>query len=114
MNILLKWIAYALIIMFVAMIIPGIAVSNFISALIVCLVLAVINLLIKPVLEFITLPINFITLGLFSLVTNALLLMLAGKITPGFHVEGFLAAFLGSLLLALLASSVEKIGQKNY
>ena len=110
LNTLLKWIAYAFVILFVAWVIPGITVANFMSALLVCIVLALINAFIKPILEFISLPINFLTFGLFSLVINALLLLLAGKITPGFHVEGFLAAFLGSLLLALISAVVERIG----
>ena len=112
-NIILKWIAYAFVIIFVAWIIPGISVANFLSALLVCIVLGIINILIKPLLEFISLPINFLTLGLFSLVINALLLMLAGKITPGFHVDGFLAAFLGSILLAIISFAIERIGLKS-
>ncbi len=111
-NSLFKWIAYAFVIIFVAWIIPGISVANFFSALLVCIVLAIINVLIRPLIEFISLPINFLTLGLFSLVINALLLMLAGKITPGFQVEGFLAAFLGSILLAIISVVIERIGAK--
>ncbi len=113
LNTLLKWIAYALVIIFVAWIIPGITVANFFTALLVTVVLAVINALIKPILEFISMPINFLTFGLFSLVINALMLLLAGKITPGFHVEGFLAAFLGAILLALISMAVERIGERK-
>ena len=106
----LKWIAYAMVIVFVSWVIPGITVANFISAMFVCVVLALINILVKPVLEFISLPVNFITFGMFSLVINAFLLLLAGKIAPGFHVESFLSAFLGSIMLALISLAVEKIG----
>ncbi len=106
---LLRWVIYSLIIVFIAWIIPGIEVESFWAAMLVSVVLALINAFIKPVLEFISIPINFLTLGLFSLVINALLFMLAGAITPGFEVEGFLSAILGSLILALASVGVSKI-----
>lgn len=106
---LLRWVVYSLIIVFIAWIIPGIEVESFWAAMLVCIILALINTFIKPVLEFISLPINFLTLGLFSLVVNALLFMLAGAITPGFEVENFLSALLGSLILAVASIGVSKI-----
>lgn len=75
----------------------------------VCIIIALINTFIKPLLQLITLPINILTLGLFSLVINALMLMLAGWIAPGFEVEGFLSALFGSLLLSLFALGVSRI-----
>ena len=80
-----------------------------ISAMFVCIIIALINTFIKPLLQLITLPINILTLGLFSLVINALMLMLAGWIAPGFEVEGFLSALFGSLLLSLFALGVSRI-----
>ncbi len=109
LNIMLRWILYALLIIFVSWIIPGIDVENFISAMFVCVVLALINTFIKPLIQLITLPVTFLTLGLFSLVINAFMLMLAGWITPGFEVEGFVSAFLGSLLLSIFAIGVSRI-----
>ena len=91
-NILIRWVVYAILIIFVSWIVPGIEVDNFISAMFVCIIIALINTFIKPLLQLITLPINILTLGLFSLVINALMLMLAGWIAPGFEVEGFLSA----------------------
>ena len=108
-NIILKWIIYAALIIFIAWIIPGISVESFGSALLVCIVIGIINSLIKPFVEFISLPVNFLTLGLFSFVINALLLMLAGSITPGFEVKGFFSALLGSILLATFGNFVDKI-----
>ena len=105
----LKWIVFSCLIIFVAWIIPGITVSNFISAMIACTIIGLINTFIKPLAEFISMPINFLTLGIFSLVINALLLMLAGAITPGFEVKGFLSALFGSIILSLSSSLVEKI-----
>ena len=87
----------------------GNEVDNFISAMFVCIIIALINTFIKPLLQLITLPINILTLGLFSLVINALMLMLAGWIAPGFEVEGFLSALFGSLLLSLFALGVSRI-----
>ena len=108
-NAFLRWIVYAILIVFTAWVIPGIEVSNFFSAMLVCFVIALINVFVRPLLEFISLPINFLTLGLFSFVINALLLMLAGAITPGFEVDGFFSALLGSILLSILAGIINKI-----
>ena len=109
MKIVLKWIIFSALIIFVSWLIPGITVSNFWGAMIACLIIAFINIFIKPLVEFISLPITFLTLGLFSFIINALLLMLAGAITPGFEVRGFLSALFGSILLSLFAGLVEKI-----
>ncbi len=108
-NILLRWLVYSVLIVFVSWIVPGIEVENFVSAMLVCIVIALINTFIKPFLQLITLPVTILTLGLFSLVINALMLMLAGWIAPGFEVEGFLSALLGSILLSLFALGIRRI-----
>lgn len=110
MNLLVRWILYSLAIVFVAWLIPGISVSSFLTALFVSVLIGLINTFIKPVLMFITLPINFVTLGLFTLVINALLLMLAGWIAPGFSVDGFWSALFGSIILSLLSGPISSIG----
>lgn len=109
LNTILRWLAYSLAIVFIAWIVPGISVANFLTAMLACIIIALINSFLKPVLQFISLPINFLTLGLFSFVLNALLFMLAGALTPGFNVNGFLSALLGSVLLSLFALGIEKI-----
>ena len=98
MILLLRWILFTLAIMFVAWLVPGIGVENFQTAMLVTVIMALINIFIRPLIVFITLPINILTLGIFTLVINALLFMLAGYIAPGFYVDGFLAAFLASVL----------------
>ena len=108
LNILVKWILFAVVIIFTAWIIPGISVSNFASALLACIIIALINAFIRPIVQLISLPVNFLTLGLFSFVINALLLMLAGAITPGFEVKGFFSALLGSIILAIFAGIINK------
>ena len=113
MYVILRWIAFALVIRFTAWVIPGITVENFWAALIVALVLGVINAFIKPVLQLITLPINVLTLGIFGLVLNALMLMFAGWLSPGFEVDGFLSAFIGSIIISLLSLGINMIDRKD-
>ena len=100
---LIRWVLYALSLMLIAWLIPGISVANFFSAMIACVIIAIINAVLKPILKFITFPINFFTLGLFSLVINALLFMLAGALSPGIQINGFLDALYGSLILSVLS-----------
>lgn len=103
MVLLLRWILFALAVIFTAWLVPGISVENFQSAMLVTVIIALINIFVRPLIVFITLPINILTLGIFTLVINSLLLMLAGYLSPGFEVNGFLSAFLGSIVLAFLA-----------
>jgi len=107
--ILVRWICFALALIFTARVIPGIEVSSFLSAMFACVIIALINTFVKPVLQLVTLPINFLTVGLFSFVLNALLLMLAGWITPGLEVDGFLSALLGSIVLSIFSVGISKI-----
>lgn len=109
MILLLKWLALALAIMFTGWIIPGISISNFTTALIAAVVIALINLGIKPVLVFLTLPINILTLGIFILVINALLFMFMAYLVPGVEVNGFWSAFLGALVLSILSVGISWI-----
>lgn len=106
MIILIKWLALSLAIMFVGWVIPGITISNFITALLAAVVIALVNTVIKPILIFLTLPINILTLGLFILVINALLFMFVAYLVPGIEVDGFWSAFLGALLLSILSVGI--------
>ncbi len=99
----LKWIGLALAMMFVGWVVPGITISNFVTALIAAAVVALVNVFIKPILVFLTLPINILTLGIFILVINALLFMFVAYLVPGVEVNGFWSAFLGALLLSILS-----------
>jgi len=100
-NIFINWCISALVIFVVAYILPGVTVSNFFVALVVALVLGLINALVRPIFIMLTLPITLITLGLFIFVINALLIMLAAAIVPGFAVSGFLWALIFSLILSI-------------
>lgn len=109
MVLLVRWILFALAIVFVAWLVPGIEVENFQSAMLVTVIIALINIFIRPLIVFITLPINILTLGIFTLVINALLLMLAGYLAPGVDVDGFLSAFIGSVVLAFLGLIINMV-----
>jgi putative membrane protein len=86
----------------VAQIIPGIQIRSFQTAMLATIVIALVDVTIGPILRFIAFPITFLTLGLFRLVLNAVLLKLASIFTPGFRIDGFLNALLGSLVLCAL------------
>lgn len=101
MRFLFHWILAAIAIGIAAYLIPGVTVTP-LGAVVLAVVLGVINTFIKPVISLLTLPITILTLGIFSLIVNALLIMLAGAIVPGFMVAGFWAAFLFAFLLMLV------------
>ncbi len=103
MLIILKWVGLALIITFAGWITPGISIENFTTALIAAVLIALINTFIKPVLLLLTLPINILTLGIFTLVINALLFMFVAYLVPGIEVSNFLSALLCSLLISIFS-----------
>ena len=103
MILLIKWLALALSLMFVGWIIPGIVVSDFLTAMIAAVVIALVNLVIKPVIMFLALPINVITIGVFVLVINALLFMFVAYVVPGIEIDNFWSAFWGALVLSILS-----------
>lgn len=108
LKLIIKWIAFALIVMFVAWLIPGITVSDFPSAMIAAVVIVFVNIFIKPVLKLLTLPLNIATLGLFTIVINALLFMFVAYVVDGLSIENFLSAVGGSILLSILAIGITK------
>jgi len=99
---IVNWLLGALALWLVAQIIPGIQIRGFGAAMLGTIVIAVVNITIGPILRFIAWPITVLTLGLFRWVLNAFLLKLASMFTPGFRIDGFLNALLGSLVLTVL------------
>jgi len=89
-------------IMLAAYIIPGVVVKGFFAALWIALFIGIINVLVKPFLILITLPINILTLGLFTFVINAVLILLASSVIKGFEVKGFWVAMLFSIVLSII------------
>jgi putative membrane protein len=104
MKFIIRIVMTGAVAMVLAEIIPGISIDSFWTSIIVALVLAVLNALIKPLLVLLTLPITIVTLGLFLFVINALIILLAGEFVYGFRVEGFWAALLFGLLLSFITS----------
>lgn len=100
MKLILKFLVVVLVIMVLPALIPGISVEGFYPALIVALALGLLNLTLKPILFVVTLPINILTLGLFSFVINGLILWFVASFVDGFAVAGFWAAFLGALVVS--------------
>ncbi len=101
MKIFLHLIVSTIAIIIATYIIPG-ATVTLTSAIVLAVVLGIINAFIKPVVKFIAFPITVLTLGLFSLVINALFILLAARIVPGFSVAGFWAAFWFAIALSLI------------
>ncbi len=109
MKFLLNWLVATLAILITAYLLPGITINGLSAALVAALVLGLINAFLKPILIIITLPINILTLGLFTLVINALLVMLASVIVPGFEVANFWWALLFSLVLSIVSFILNQI-----
>lgn len=101
MKLFLHWLTASIAIGVAAYLIPGVSVT-LPGAIIAAVVLGAINLIVRPILFFLTLPITLLTLGLFSLVLNALMVLLAGMIVPGFLVDGFWSAFFFAIVLAVV------------
>lgn len=95
------WIISTISILIAAYLIPGVTVT-ILGAIILAVVLGIINIFIKPIIFVLTLPITVLTLGLFSLVINALLILLASRIVPDFSVDGFVPALLFSIVVSLI------------
>ncbi|MDX5346514.1 MAG: phage holin family protein [Hymenobacteraceae bacterium] len=107
MGFLLKLIFTGLAAMLAAWLLPGVHLSGFLAALILALVLAVLNAIVKPVLVFLTIPVTVITLGLFLLVINALIILLASWLVPGFTVDGFWWALIFSIILSIITAIID-------
>jgi len=108
-HILANWLVSALALWLVAQLIPGIEVRGFGAAMLATVAIAIVDGTVGPILRFLAWPITFLTLGLFLLAINAVLLKLASVITPGFRVRGFLNAVLGALILTILTSVLRRL-----
>jgi putative membrane protein len=101
--IIIRWLVITVAILLSAMLIPGIRVDSLSTAFIAAGALGLINVFIKPVLIILTLPLNIITLGLFSFIINAFLLKIVSYFVSGFYVGGFFAALSGALVISLVS-----------
>lgn len=109
MGLVINFIINGIAIFITARILPGIQLDDLGTALIVAIVLGLINTFIKPILIILTLPINLMTLGLFTFVVNALLILLVSNIVPGFSVSSFWTALLFSIVLSIVSGILNKL-----
>lgn len=109
LKLLLKWIALSAAVYLAAYIIPGITVTGIVTALFVGIILGIVNLVVKPILGVLTLPINFLTLGIFGFILNVLLFWGVAYVVSGFDIANWLAALLGSLLVSIVMTIVDWI-----
>ncbi|MEJ8812012.1 phage holin family protein [Variovorax ureilyticus] len=107
MRLLIKWLLSALALLAVAYVYSGVQITTYTSALLAAAVIGLLNMFMRPVLVVLTLPVTIVTLGLFLFVINALLFWAASGLLSGFHVDGFVAALIGSLLYSILGLIIE-------
>lgn len=106
MYLILTWIASAFALYVVTQFVPGVHVSGVQAALIAALVIGLVNATLGNLLKLLTLPIGCLTLGLSSLIINALMFLLAANFVPGFHVDGFIPALIGSLVMSVVTGAL--------
>ena len=109
MKVIIKLLITAVVAYLLPKILSGVQVADFTSAIIFAIVLGLLNLIVRPILSLLSLPITILTLGLFSLVINALIILLADKFTEGINVDGFWWALIFSVALSVITSILESI-----
>lgn len=109
MSLILQMIISSIAVYFTAWLLPGISVKSFGSAVIVAIVLGVLNALLKPVLQFISFPVTVLTLGLFLLVINTIIILIASALVNSFHVENFWWALLFSIIMSIVVNILESV-----
>ncbi|CAN5697570.1 phage holin family protein [soil metagenome] len=112
MKLFLHWLISAIAIGIAAYVLPGVTVTP-VGALVLAIVLGIMNIFIKPIVKLLALPLTILTLGLFSLVINALFVLLAAVIVPGFGVAGFWSAFFFAIILSLINAFFNAVGEKE-
>lgn len=109
MGILINLLINGLAVYITAHVLPGVSVDNFMTALIVSVVLGLVNTFIKPIIFILTLPATILTLGLFTFVINVLMVFLVATFVPGFHVNEFWSALFFSVVVSLVSSVLRSV-----
>src|SRR5580658_2665750 len=109
LGLLLHWILCAIALLIVSKVVPGFHVQGLGPALIASLVIGLLNATVGLFLKIITFPLTILTLGIFLLVINGMMILVASSLVRGFHVSGFMPAFLGAIVLALLGMLVKVV-----
>ncbi|MBU3680367.1 MAG: phage holin family protein [Flavobacterium sp.] len=113
MQLLIRLFTTALLVLLIAELLPGVSVASFTTSLLVALVLSLLNVFIKPLIVLFTLPVTLLSMGLFLLVINALIIILCAKIVGGFVIDGFWTALFFSIILSLLQSLTYSLTQNK-
>lgn len=113
MRFILRLLLTGMFVVILAWLLPGVSVENYWTAILVALVLAILNFLVKPILVLLTLPVTILTLGLFLLVINAIIIFIADGFVEGFEVDGWFIAIIFSLLLSLFQSIVHSTSKSD-
>ncbi|MDW7675382.1 MAG: phage holin family protein [Bacillota bacterium] len=108
-GLLLRWGLNAISLLVIAHIIEGVTVEGFGSALVAVLVLGIVNALIRPIILLLTLPINIMTIGLFTFIINGLMLYMVASVVVGFSIDGFIPALIGTIILSVFSTIVNKL-----
>jgi len=111
MKLIVNWVLSAVSLMIVAHLISGFEVASFTSALFAAVVIGLVNATIGFILKLVTLPITFLTFGVFWFVINAIMLELAAAFVPGFVIRGFMPAFLGAIVLSIVNLFMRALGK---
>lgn len=109
MNIFVEWIIKTLVLLVTAYLIPGFRIDSYMTAFVVAAVLGILNLFIKPILVFFTLPLTIVTFGLFLFVVNAILLLIASAFVSGFHIDSFGTAIFAAIVITIISSLLNAI-----
>ena len=109
MKLLLTWIIGALAILLSAWIVPGVSIAGFGASLLAALILGAVNAMIRPIIIILTLPINILTLGLFTLVINVAMVSLVALIIPGFSIANFWTALIFTIILSIITWIMEGV-----
>ncbi|NLK09140.1 MAG: phage holin family protein [Firmicutes bacterium] len=107
----IRWLVTTIALLITAAIIPGVHIGGIVSALLAAAAIGVVNAFVRPIFLLLTLPLNLLTLGLFTFVVNGIMLFLAAFFVPGFQVSGFFSAVFGALILSLISSVINKVAR---
>ncbi len=114
MHLLLRWLLNTIALFVVVNLVPGFHYHSIVSLAIAALILGLLNAIVRPILYFLTLPLTIVTLGLFLIILNAIMLELTAWLLPArdFRIDDFVAAILGAIVLAVVSWITNKIGEK--
>ncbi len=112
MHLLLRWLLNTVVLFLVVQVIPGFHADSWLTLAIAALVLGLLNAIVRPILFLLTLPLTIVTLGLFLIVLNGIMLELTAWIVPGFRIDSFLWACVGAIVLGLISMITSRIGRE--